>query len=377
MQSSDEMPNNKLIIAAAGSGKTTFLVEQALAATDANVLITTYTENNKEEVRKRLFEKNGHIPKNITVQTWFSVLLQHGVRPYQGHLYEPDIKGMILVNGRSGVKYTNKNGTPVYYKEDTEFEQHYFSSERKIYSDKIAKFSCKCNEKSGNAIIGRMSKIYTHIFIDEVQDLGGWDLDIINTIAQSSINMVLVGDPRQRTYDTHDAQKNSNHTKDGITLFAYFKSLKGMDTSESLSQNYRCISSICELSNTLFSALPKAESGNKNTTEHDGVFLVKKADVAAYLAKYSPIQLRFDKRKKVDDSYPAMNFGASKGLAFERVLIYPTDKIKKWLRNHNSELPAESRSKLYVAITRARQSIAFVYDLKKNELIKDMIEYSA
>lgn len=122
------MTNNKLIIAAAGSGKTTFLVSEALTSTNANILITTFTENNEQEIRKKIFEKSGYIPKNITVQTWFSFLLQHGVRPYQGYLYEPDIKGMILVEGRSGLKYTTKEGIPVYYKEETEFKNHYFSN---------------------------------------------------------------------------------------------------------------------------------------------------------------------------------------------------------------------------------------------------------
>jgi superfamily I DNA/RNA helicase len=55
-----------------------------------------------------------------------------------------------------------------------------------------------------------------------------------------------------------------------------------------------------------------------------------------------------------------MNFGESKGLSFDRVLIYPTDPIQNWLRNNNSVIADTSRSKLYVAITRARYSVAFV-----------------
>ena len=74
------MNRNKLIIAAAGSGKTTFLIDNALHIEDSNVLITTYTEENEKEIRKK-FE--GVIPNNIRIQTWFSFLLQHGVRPYQ------------------------------------------------------------------------------------------------------------------------------------------------------------------------------------------------------------------------------------------------------------------------------------------------------
>ena len=74
------MNKNKLIIAAAGSGKTTYLVDKAKEIKHENVLITTYTEENENEIRKKF---DGSIPSNITIQTWFSFLLQHGVRPYQ------------------------------------------------------------------------------------------------------------------------------------------------------------------------------------------------------------------------------------------------------------------------------------------------------
>ncbi len=63
------MCKNKLIIAAAGSGKTTFLVNQAKEIQDENVIITTYTEANEAEIRNKF---NGHVPPNITIQTWFS-----------------------------------------------------------------------------------------------------------------------------------------------------------------------------------------------------------------------------------------------------------------------------------------------------------------
>jgi DNA helicase-2/ATP-dependent DNA helicase PcrA len=46
------MTNDKLIIAAAGAGKTTFLVTEALKMTE-RVLITTYTQANEAEIKKK------------------------------------------------------------------------------------------------------------------------------------------------------------------------------------------------------------------------------------------------------------------------------------------------------------------------------------
>lgn len=109
------MESNTLIIAAAGSGKTTFLVKRALQIKAERVLITTYTEANEAEIKKRITEQNGYIPANIEVQTWFSFLLQHGVRPFQSALsdsiHERDI-GFFLTSKKSGQK-TNRRGEPI------------------------------------------------------------------------------------------------------------------------------------------------------------------------------------------------------------------------------------------------------------------------
>lgn len=123
------MNNNKLIIAAAGSGKTSLLIKEALKISEDKVLITTYTQANEEEIRKKFFEANKCIPENIDVQTWFSFLLKHGVRPYQSYLYEKNINGLFIVNNQSA-KYTN----------ESDIQKHYFTDGQKIYSDKISKF---------------------------------------------------------------------------------------------------------------------------------------------------------------------------------------------------------------------------------------------
>ena len=85
------MEDNKLIIAAAGSGKTTYLIDEAIKNRDKKVLITTYTQANEAEIKKKIIEKINYIPENITVQTWFSFLLKHGVRPYQGIIFDKRI----------------------------------------------------------------------------------------------------------------------------------------------------------------------------------------------------------------------------------------------------------------------------------------------
>lgn len=371
------MTQNKLIVAAAGAGKTTFLVNEALKIKDKRVLITTYTQANEAEIRKKIIEINKCVPSNITIQTWFSFLLQHGVKPFQGVLFEKEITGLILVNSQSGIKAyrkpcnecktkrvvkanCNKCKEPIFFGEEKNFEQHYFTKELKIYSDKLSKFVFRCNEKSDGSVINRISRIYSHIFIDEIQDLAGYDLELLKLFFDCPSSIQIVGDPRQGTYSTNSAPKNKQFKKANIVNFFTDKIDNLIKDETSLLVNYRCNEQICDLSNKLFPNFQATTSGNKEITEHSGVFLIKEEDVDKYLEKFEPMQLRENKKTIVNENYSVMNFGEAKGLSFDRVLIYPTTPFIEWLKDNNAELKETSRSKLYVAITRARHSVAFV-----------------
>lgn len=367
--------NNKLIIAAAGSGKTTHLINEALKQKQGKVLITTYTQANEAEIRKKIIETNKCIPENVTVQTWFSFLLQHGVRPFQGSLFEKKIKGLILVNSQSGIKAYTKTKQPIYFSEEKEFEHHYFSNDIKIYSDKLSKFVFRCNQKSEGAVIDRLARIYKYIFIDEVQDLAGYDLEVLKLFFKSSSEILLVGDPRQGTYSTNSSAKNKQFKKSDIIYFFQDASMDIERDEASLMVNYRCISPICELSNLLFPDFKCTTSGNDNSSEHDGVFFIKEDNIDAYLEKFNPVQLRDNKKKEVNENYRVMNFGEAKGLSFDRVLIYPTKPFMDWLKNNASELAPTSRSKFYVAITRSRYSVGIVYNYDGKTKVAGIVNY--
>jgi superfamily I DNA and RNA helicases len=368
--------NNKLIVAAAGSGKTTHLIEEALKIENKKVLITTFTEANKNEIRKKFFDLKGYIPSNITIQTWFSFLIQHGVKPYQSILYNHKVKGLLLVNQKSGLHFYTKSKKPIYYGENDP-SNHYFNKSQLIYSDKLAKFVVKVNELTDGRIVKRIEKIYSSIFIDEVQDFSGYDLEIIKSLFASNSNILLVGDPRQVTYHTHYEEKYKKYSNGNIIEFineecsSYSVEIDNI----SLNKTYRNNKSICYFANFIFPNFKPCEAIEQLLTGHDGVFFVSKTDVDKYLAKYKPMQLRDTSRRKVNIDYPVITFGSSKGLTFERVIIYPTDNMIQWFFDHNKELKNQSRSKLYVAITRAKYSVAIVFDNNKNQLAKGILDY--
>ena len=381
------MNNNNLVIAAAGSGKTTYLIDKALKVnTSEKVLITTYTEANEAEIRKKILKQKKYIPSNITIQTWFSFLLQHGVRPYQGVmkdiLYIQDIRGMLLNNGKYGFKYKTKQGRKVDYKEDTEFEKHYFTKDWKIYSDKLSKFIVKVNKLTYDKVIKRISEIYQHIYIDEVQDLAGYDLEIIKLLFKTNSSILLVGDPRQVTYLTHLESKYKKYRNGKIQEFInneLGKRLKCNIDTTSLGVSHRNNNEICNFSSKLYPNLPKinpcdCQSCRNNNLQHEGVFLINEDNVKDYVVEFKPIILRWDKRTTVVNGI-IYNMGVSKGKTFDRVLIYPTKEMREWIEDNSKSLKNGTRAKFYVAITRAKYSVAIVYDYDNKKEYDGLIKY--
>jgi DNA helicase-2/ATP-dependent DNA helicase PcrA len=365
------MTENKLIIASAGSGKTTHVIEQAMKIREDRVLITTYTEANELEIRKKF----GVIPKNITTQTWFSFLLEHGVRPYQSYILEEKVSGMLLVNSPSGIK--SRNGKyPVYFGEEDDPRRHYLTNDGQIYSDKISKFVFMSNKKSGGLVFQRLSQIYKYIFIDEVQDLAGYDLELIKLLMKENINVCLVGDPRQVTYLTHHPRKYPKYTEGKIKEFITNelpKKTRCEIDEKTLVVSHRNNQKICDFSSKLYPNLMPSHSCKCDVcvrireVKNAGIFFVSPDDIESYLTEKHAIQLRWDVRVNTSLSTKSLNIGNSKGLGFDHVLIYLTKAMHAWLLDNEAKLSPVARAKLYVAITRARHSVAFVTVYRSTE----------
>lgn len=106
---------------------------------------------------------------------------------------------------------------------------------------------------------------------------------------------------------------------------------------------------------------------------HLGAFVVRESDVPDYIARFNPMVLRWNVRsgnKFLPPGTRCCNFGGSKGLGFDRVLILPTASqldfvlgVANPFAGKDSEV---TQNKLYVAITRARYSLGFVVADKKS-----------
>ena len=343
------MPStNRVILASAGSGKTSTIVSEAAESTPRKVLLTTYTINGRGELSEKMYEKYGHIPKNVSISTWYSFVLQHFIRPYQAHLHPTRVSNINFKRGQTA-RGISKSNTRAYF----------FSSPDHLRLDKVTDFACELIDKTQGLPIDRFLKIYDHLYIDEAQDLSGYDLELIELLLKSGLQITLIGDCRQATYTTNDSRMNSAYK--GSSILKKFEAWEksSLLSIEHQNHSYRCIQQICDFADQFHPELPSTTSRNNTTTGHDGIFIVREKDVEAYCAAYHPQVLRYDRRTNTNSRAP-INYGAAKGMTFERTLVYPNGRLKKYLMTGDLEDAGKELAKLYVAVTRAKQSVAFV-----------------
>ena len=340
--------------------------------------MSSYTSKNQENIKERIIQKYGYIPKAIVVVGWYTFLLDFWIRPFKGSviniLYDNHV-GMVYVEGQSGVIKTKDGRTFTTY--HTPIEKFLDNKQRNLYSDKLSEFAYQCYETNPISLLERLSNIADAIFIDEAQDLSGWDFEIIKVIlrSQSEIKCILCGDPRQHTYSTSACPKNKKYNGK-INLYitekvnTKRKIYADIDTT-TLNLSHRCVQQICDFASKVSSDHPKSDSCkcaqcNKRREEYSrktGMFLLKKEDILTYITEYNPISLVWDSlQKPTIKTETTYNYGESKGLQADSSLIYPTTPILDFLRSGKNQLKAVTKSKLYVAITRARYSAAIVVD---------------
>lgn len=356
---------NKLYIAGAGAGKTTKLVKTALELSEKKILITTFTNENTKSIENKIKEKVGVIPQNIEIKTWFSFLLKDGIRPYQGEIFKNRINGMIMDQKNATKRNMLNKSNPKKY-----------VSNNKMYSDKIAFCVIQLNKKNNDAVFNRIAKMYDYIFIDEVQDMAGYDFEIIRELLHHNVKIIMLGDLRQHTYATNYEAKNKQYRG---KIDKYIKDncsdLNVEIDTTTLNKTHRNNIAICEFANNIFPKIEPVKSYRSLIDNTCGVFLLKKEYVDEYLKKFNPMQLRYDKRTSVNENYNYMTYGTSKGTEHDRILIYVTNSIWNWIKDPSNPkyvLHDKTKALFYVAVTRARDSVCIVRkDNSDIEYLKD------
>lgn len=345
---------NRLTLAVAGAGKTQNIVDTCAAAKPSErILILTYTTANQDELRHRLASDAGH-HHQVEVSGWFSFLINHFARPYTPFLYRGQtVRRLDTVSGyQRGVS----NGA----------RSRYFTADGDLRKTHLPQYATRLNEASHGHPLRRLERIYDRIFIDEAQDLCGYDLEVLELLFDSELPIYLVGDVRQATLATNNEERKHKQYK-FMSVHNWFtaRDAEGRLGIDHLADTWRCRPEISAFADSLFDELwgfPATTSRNLTISPHDGLFWVHSKHVNDYFDTFAPQPLRHNSLSaKAHDNLPFRNFGAVKGLTRERVLIHPTAPMKALLQK-GVNLEDRAASALYVAVTRARQSVAFILD---------------
>ncbi|AGA85226.1 MULTISPECIES: UvrD-helicase domain-containing protein [Pseudomonadales] len=373
------MPN-ELWVAGAGSGKTHKIITEAIETIKAGgrVLVVTYTTNNQAELRSRFVELYGASSEHFVVKGLFSFYLEDMVRPYQSEVFPDRITTISFTENNphliSGTTYYIE-GRAEKSEDGTINPLHYLTPcKTKAYSGFLAKLATLIAKLSKNAPAKRLKEIYQRVYFDEVQDLVGWDYDVIKSLNKVMVDSICcVGDFRQTIYTTTFGHKAPQTPQQKVDYFVG----KMKFEKHSMPKNRRCIQEICDLSDTIHLGLyDKTVTGVEKVPDeishHHGTFIVKQSQVSDYLAAFQPQVLRWSSTTGtgyLPGNLICYTFGSCKGLGFDRVLVIPSDKHLKFIGGNakvfDKDKTEESRNKLYVAITRARYSLAFLVEDKK------------
>lgn len=355
---------NRIILAPAGGRKTQSIIELCREGEDARKrLIVTFTTTGQKVIEERLW-LNKCSSSNIEVLGWYAFLLKHFIHPYVNDLYPGQIvKGLHFIEGKDPAQ--RAKGV-----------KRYFDRAGKVYNTRIGKLAFDISKASNDACIERLEGIYDEIYFDEVQDLGGNDLEILELLFMSKIKITAVGDVRQSVLKTSRSdRKNSKY--DGLEKILWFRKMESRKLCmiEEIKTTWRCNQEIIDFADSIlpeYLDFPPTESKQLDITGHDGIFVVSWENLKFYLDCFTPECYRHNVNSKILNETKAINFGFCKGRTVPRVLIYPTGPMKKSLKDSKEKLADKAASLFYVAVTRAMYSVAIVVE-KPEEY--DIIEW--
>lgn len=256
--------NNTLIIAAAGSGKTTeliSLINQKTEELSKNKILAviTYTNAATNEIIERLGGGSSLQP-NIFIGTIHSFLIRFLIKPY-GVIFGLVSNELIITN----------------YKIEVEESEYQFAQKANIeaglskkgivtydYIETLAK-KILVNESVKEHFCNRIQ----YLFVDEFQDSSKAQFDIMETLRkEKKTEIILVGDPEQRIMG-FKSKKRSKHPIDELQKPNGRKySLKRLEN------NYRSSETIVKFINNFHSSIEQNWANKKIESKNDVIFIL-------------------------------------------------------------------------------------------------------
>jgi len=327
----------RVIFAVAGSGKTTYIISQL--SLDKRTLIITYTDNNLSNLKNKILQKFGYFPGNIRLLSYFTFLHSFCYKPFLADILKT--KGLIFDFPQRFL--------------GQQTDRKYYVKNNRIYSNRISKLL----EISGvlGDVSERLCKYFDDVYIDEIQDFGGHDFNFLKHIAKCDLDILFVGDFYQHTYDTsRDGNVNKSLHNDYVKYKKEFKKMGLTVDTTTLSKSYRCSPTICQFIREKIGIDIYSHRDDETLLD-----LIKPVSDTDKIYKDNDVVKLFYQEHYKFGCY-SRNWAESKGEdKYENVVVVLNAGTYKFFDSDKlHELTPQTRNKLYVACSRARNNLFFV-----------------
>ncbi len=333
------MDNNKLVLhAVAGSGKTQKIIESL--SREKEIAIITYTITNQEEIRRRVMENfRGELPDNIHIFGVWQFLYNFCMVP----LLPRSPKGIIFDD--EIIKKYSRNWDV------------YFTQSGYALSNKISKFLIDKNYP----YLSRIDEFFDEVYVDEVQDFTGYDLNLVCSLAKIRAKVLCVGDFWQHTFGTsYVGNVNSGVISKYPKFKKKFEDFGFVFDVETLKKSMRCTIEACDFVRENLGIEIFAK-----TDKRGEVKLVEDKDEIHKILEDSSIKKLFQQQHSSYACDNTGNWGDSKGQTVDNVCVVLYPKAYQFYQEGKlSELPTKMVSKFYVACTRSSGNVYFIEQKK-------------
>lgn len=380
--------NNQVVFAAAGNGKTYSICKEAKGIIDSGkeqVLLISYTNEGIRSLENEYRKQNqGVLDERLVIKSWYSFLLSEFIKPYQCLLklkvkdYKDEYNFDFSENFIRSIAFYQEDEPERWFNQT--HIQYYLNGGKDVIPNRTSLLACKCNEHSSGKFITRMEGIYSHIYIDELQDYAGWDLEIIKLLFVSTMQVKCVGDYKQATYRTNNSLKYRQYRDEAVRGFFIELEKNRFCTVTYSNRTRRFNEEICDFINTIHadpeSIVSPDEAVGREIVENQGVYLLDCRYLDRSCKQYAPTILRFNKKAEIPFYHECnlFNYGGAKGATYERTVIIPVGTTLPFLIERQKLSKGQTRSKFYVACTRAKHSVVFAIENPKETDVFKQVE---
>ncbi|EJQ82506.1 UvrD-helicase domain-containing protein [Bacillus toyonensis] len=283
--------HNTLIIAAAGSGKTTELIKRITRKSrelpnDKYLAVITYTNSATNEILERL-QKNVSVQPNIFVGTIHSFLIKFLIKPY-GEVLGLVPNELIITDYEINV---NKSSSNSFIEKNMIVDR--LSKKGVLTYDYIVTLSKKILDNKD--VKKRFCNRIRYLFVDEFQDSTNTQFEIFDTLRKGkNSEVILVGDPEQRIMNFRNKPRKGSTGTRKVPLHPIDSLQKKTTyTINKLKSNYRSSETIVNFINQFHSSIQQ-EWANKEISSKNPVTFIQSTKLKSIITDFNGLCINKD-----------------------------------------------------------------------------------